>query len=114
MVALRHGIPWAGLAAAPIAWAANHQLSYMIVPWVCASGINIIPLIALVFAALAAGGAFISWGSLQAPQEIVAEPHAGGHPRRMLAAVSILFALLLTLLLLIQGAAALVIDACGR
>jgi len=114
MVAFRHRIPWAGLAAAPIAWAANHQLSYMIVPWVCASGINIIPLIALVFAALAAGGAFISWGSLQAPQEIVAEPHAGGHPRRMLAAVSILFALLLTLLLLIQGAAALVIDACGR
>ena len=114
MIPLRPSIPWAGLAAAPTAWAANHQLTYMIVPWVCASGVNIIPLIALVFAALAAGGAFISWGSLQAPQEIVAEPHAGGHPRRMLAAISILFALLLTLLLLIQGAAALVIDACGR
>ena len=114
MVVFRHRIPWAGLAAGPIAWAVNQQLNYMIVPWVCSSGINLIPLLALVFAALAAAGAFISWGSLHAPEEIVAEPHAGGHPRRMLAAISILFALLLTLLLLIQGAAALVIDACGR
>ena len=114
MIALPHRLPWAGLAAAPTAWVANHQLTYMIVPWVCASGINLIPLVALVFAALAAAGAFVSWGSLHAPEEIVAEPHAGGHPRRMLAAVSILFALLLTLLILIQGAAALVLDACAR
>ena len=107
-------VPWAGLAAGPVAWAVNHQLSYMIVPWVCAGGVNLIPVLALLFAALAAAGAFISWGSLGGMEEVVAENHAGGHPRRMLAAVSILFALLLMLVILIQGAAALVIDACAR
>ena len=114
MSVLPHRVPWAGLAAGPVAWAVNHQLTYMVVPWVCAGGVNLIPLLALLFAALAAAGAFISWGSLGAAEEVVAESHAGGHPRRMLAAVSILLASLLTLLLLIQGAAALVIDACAR
>jgi len=111
MYAVRHGIPWAGLAAAPTAWAVNQQLNYMIVPWVCANGTNVIPFISLALAALALGGGFLSWSAYRSAG--IAEQHAGGHPRKMLAGVSVLLALLLALTILVQGAAALILDPCA-
>ncbi len=114
MIAHRHRVPWAGLAAGPAAWAVNQQLTYMIVPWVCASGINLIPVLALVFGAVAAAGAFLSWTTVGTAKHLVAESHRGGHPRRLLAGVSVCLALLLALVILIQGAAALILNACAR
>ena len=111
MGAYRHGVPWAGLAAAPTAWAVNQQLNYMIVPWVCANGINLIPFISLILAGLALAGGFLSWSAYRSAG--IAEHHSGGHPRKMLAGISILIALLLALTILMQGTAALILDPCA-
>jgi hypothetical protein len=111
MYAVRHGVPWAGLAAAPTAWAVNQQLNYMIVPWVCADGVNLIPFISLLLAALALGGGYLSWSAYRSGG--IGEQHSGGHPRKMLAGISILLALLLALTILMQGAAALILDPCA-
>lgn len=109
------GVPWAGLAAGPGAWAVNTQTNYALVPWICASKINLVPIVAVVLALLALAGAFLSWRSWQASGG--SERHwssMDGQPRNFLAGVGTLAGLLFALVILTQGAAAFVLQGCER
>jgi hypothetical protein len=112
MVAARitAGIPWAGLAAGPAAWAVATQLNYALVPWACARGAAwlVVPGLALLLALAAAGGALLS---LRARRS-TAGGAGDGQPHHFLATVSALAAALFTLLILLQGAAGLVFSGC--
>jgi hypothetical protein len=108
------GLPWAGIFAGPAAWAVNTQLGYALVPWVCASKANVIAPLAAIMALVALGGAWASWLGMPGAELDSGGSHAGGEPRGMLAAVGVASGLLFALLILAQGAAGLVLDACVR
>ena len=108
------GAPWAGLFAGPGAWAANTQLGYSLVPWVCAHETNLIPPIALAMALVALAGAALSWLSLSPAEMDSGGSPAGGEPRSMLAGIGVASGLLFALLILTQGAAGLVFNGCER
>lgn len=53
---------WFGVLAGPAAWALNQMVSYLFVPWACASGTRImLHLVALAALLLALIGAAIAW-----------------------------------------------------
>jgi hypothetical protein len=107
------GISWAGLAAGPTAWAVNLQANYAAVPWICAHRVNFIPVVALVLACVAAGGALLSWRHWRvAPAGD--QDGVGGTPSHLVAGLSGLLGLLFALVILTQGAAALVLTGCER
>jgi hypothetical protein len=108
------GLSWAGIFAGPTAWAVNTQLGYALVPWVCASEVNIIPLLAVIMALLALAGAWVSWLAMPRAELDSGGSHAGGEPRGMLAGVGVASGLLFALLILMQGAAGVVFDGCER
>src|SRR5215213_10631408 len=54
-------VPSAGIFVGPVAWATNQQLNYMLVPWICAHQIRLVPVIALVLAMVSLVGAYVSW-----------------------------------------------------
>jgi hypothetical protein len=107
---LDKGVPAAGVFAGPIAWLANTQLNYALVPWVCAHQIHVIPAVAFCLAALSLAGAFLSW---RAWAPAVRTPGDGG-PRPWLAGIGLLVSLLFTLVILVQGSAGLVFHGCER
>ncbi len=109
-----HGAPGAGLVAGIGAVVLNQSVNYVLVPWICATQINPVPVIAIALAATALFGALLSWRALTAAGPSLAETHAGGHPHAFLAGISILFALLCAALVLTQGAAGLVFNGCER
>ena len=107
---------WAGIFAGPGAWAMSTQASYALVPWICAHKINLVPVLALVFAAIALFGAFLSWRSWKGPAVEESEVHAGvmEAPRPFLGAIGALLGVLFALVILTQGAAGLVLNGCER
>jgi hypothetical protein len=107
-------VPWAGLVAGPTAWAINTQLGYSLVPWICASKVNLVPPLALAFAVAAAFGGLLSWSSLDWSEADSGARHGGGRPRQLLAGVGVLAAMLFTAVILTQGAAGLVLHGCER
>ena len=107
-------VPWAGLVAGPTAWAINTQLGYSLVPWICASQVNLVPPLALAFALTAAVGGVLSWSSLDGSEANSADGHGGGRPRQLLAGVGVLAAMLFAAVILTQGAAGLVLHGCER
>ena len=107
------GVSWAGLAAGPGAWAVNLQANYAAVPWICAHRVNFIPVVALVLALVAAAGALLSWRHWRvAPSG--EHDGVGGTPSHLLAGMSVLMGVLFGLVILTQGAAALVLTGCER
>jgi hypothetical protein len=104
------GIPWAGLAAGPAAWAVATQLNYALVPWACSRGAAwlLIPALALLLAFAAVGGGLLSLRARQG----TAGGGGGGQPRHFLAMIGALAAALFALLILLQGAAGLVFSGC--
>jgi len=113
---IKERLPWAGLAAGPGAWMVSTQANYVLVPWVCAHTRLVIPVLALVLALVALAGAWISWCSwsghaiAQSEFEAAARPQ----PRPFLAAIGALMGVLFALVILTQGAAALVLSGCER
>ena len=104
----------AGIWLGPGAWLANTQLNYALVPWACAHG-NVAPLVALAMALVATTGGVLSWRALAAlPARRSLEDSDSGQPRRMLAALGVALAALFGLVIVLQGAAALVLDGCLR
>ena len=108
-------LPWSGLAFGAAAWAVSTQLNYALVPWVCATGINVVPAVALALALLAAAGGALSWhawrklakaGSLERPE--------AGFPHRLGAAVGMSAAALFTLVILLHASAGLFFSGCER
>jgi hypothetical protein len=115
MSATRTGVSWAGLFAGPGAWAVSTQANYAATPWVCAHKVNFIPVLALVLAAVALAGAFLSWRAWGTAGGSRASGEASdGRPVVFLAAIGILMGVLFALVILTQGAAALILDGCER
>ena len=54
------GVPSAGIYAGPAAWLIDTQANYALVPWVCATQIQIIPVVAIPLAAVSLLAAFLS------------------------------------------------------
>jgi hypothetical protein len=108
--------PWAGLWAGPCAWAVSTQLNYAITPWVCAHKIPLVPIFALVLAAIALGGAFLSWRAWNSPAADATEVRAGilEAPRQLLAVGGVLVGAFFALVILVHGAAGLVLNGCER
>lgn len=111
---MSQGYPGAGLVAGIAAVIVNQGAGYAMVPWICASRINPVPLLAVLCAAVALLGALISWRALDSGRQSIPDSHAGGHPHDFLAGVSIFFATLCAAVVLTQGAAGLVFDGCER
>ena len=108
--------PWAGLWGGPCAWAVSTQLNYAITPWVCAHKIPLVPIFALVLAAIALTGAFLSWRAWNSPAADATEVRAGilEAPRQLLAVGGVLVGAFFALVILVHGAAGLVLNGCER
>lgn len=111
--ALVQRTPAAGIVAGIIAVLFNQGVGYALVPWICASQINPVPVLAIATAAVALLGSFLSWRTLPG-RTSAAESHAGGRPLEFLAGVAVLFGFLCAALVLTQGAAGLVFNGCER
>jgi hypothetical protein len=112
---MRTGIPSAGIFAGPAAWLVNTQANYALVPWICAHQMPIVPAIAIVMALLSLAGGFISWRAYdRAAVTPPPDSSAAGRPHRFTAIVGIGISLLFALVILTQGAAALVLHGCER
>ena len=107
---------WAGIYAGPGAWAVSTQANYALVPWVCANKVNLIPVVALVLAAVALAGAFLSWRSWRSAAVERSEIGAGivEAPRPFLGVLGTLVGILFALVIITQGAAGLVLNGCER
>ena len=55
------GVPSAGIFAGPVAWLIDTQANYALVPWICATQIQLVPLVAAVMLAVSLFGGFLSW-----------------------------------------------------
>ncbi|HWK65060.1 MAG TPA: hypothetical protein VNS34_08980 [Rhizobiaceae bacterium] len=110
---LRTGVSWAGLLAGPLAWALSTQLNYALVSWQCAHELPVIPLVALALVLICLAGGVLSWRALRLGGASFRPDRTIG-TERFLALIGILSALLFGLVVLMQGAASLVLDSCIR
>lgn len=110
-----NGLSWAGLVLGTIAVAFNTQAGYYLVAAYCAEARLIVLSSAIASLAVALIGfllSFPAWYSWSAPR--INETPATAAPRGMLAGVSVLAALLFSLVIVLQGAAGLIIHGCQR
>lgn len=114
-MAKRGMVPWAGLAAGPAAWAINTQLSYALLPWTCAHGFNVIAPAAVFLLSVAISGALLSrraWLTL--PSHGSVDATDSHQPHKMVAGIGVALGTLFALVILMQGAASLVLSGCVR
>ena len=112
---IRSGVPSAGLYAGPLAWMVNTQANYSLVPWVCASKVQLVPVVALVLFLVSLAGAYLSWRAWRTTPSMPEMDNAGtGRPHRLLAGVGTLMSGLFCLVILLQGAAGFVLQGCER
>ena len=112
----RNGISWAGLALGAAAVAFNTQAGYSFVSANCPDARAIVLSTAIVSLAVVLIGGFLSapaWFVVSAPPRIDEAPERAA-PRAMLAGVGVLAALLFSLVIVLQGAAALIVQSCQR
>jgi ABC-type transporter Mla maintaining outer membrane lipid asymmetry permease subunit MlaE len=110
-----HGKSWAGLAAGPTCWAIDTQLNYALVPWFCAKGLNIVPIIAAVLVVISLGGALASWfawGRHEGPGWHI--PEQDGHPHHLLCGIGVAAGVLFAMVIAMQGTAGLILSPCLR
>jgi hypothetical protein len=113
MRALRSGTSWAGLLSGPSAWAVSTQLNYSLVPLQCDDNITIVLPIALVLALLSLTGGMLSWRARRRGGASFKQERTRG-TETFVADISILAAALFALVILMQGAASLILDGCLR
>lgn len=111
MQAIRNGIPWAGLAAGPAAWAVSFELNYSIAHWQCAANSHPAPWFSLIGIVVALTGAFLSWRAWGNHDHGLGPPMAA-HARRFLAGASLGVSALFALVILLQLMAGLVFGGC--
>jgi len=109
------GVPSAGLFAGAAAWLVSTQLNYALVTWICANGMSwIVPATAAVLTAMSLAGGFLSWRAWGVADLSSAEDSTNAQPRRLLAGIGMLSAVLFALVIALQGSAALVLHGCER
>ena len=102
-----------GFFAGPAAWAAHQQIGYMLVRAGCLSGVLWVPVLTLIAMAVTLAGGYLSWMPWRHSEESEAKSDAM-RTHRFLALLSVLFALLFALAILLQGVATLFLNACQR
>ena len=112
---LHRGLPSAGLYAGPVAWFVSQQARYSLVPWVCANKLPLIHPVTPGASLIALLGAYLSWRALAtAGAEPEPDSSGAGRPHRFVVVMGIGLALLFTLVIALQGAAAFVLEGCER
>jgi hypothetical protein len=114
-VFLTHGAPWTGLVCGPVSWMLNTQVNYSLVEWSCAAGWNPVPGIAGFFIVISLAGAAISgfaWPRFDGPG--IRIPEQDGHPHRLLCGIGVAAGVLFAIVIAMQGAAGLIVEACQR
>jgi hypothetical protein len=116
MLRLRQGLVWTGLMSGPFAWALATQLGYSLGSFACGKQvIGIVPT-AIVCLLIALAGMALSWRELrvQARARANADSAHSEQAQIFLAAMGVGMCALFALVILWQGAAALVFDGCER
>jgi hypothetical protein len=113
MRAVRTGMSWAGLLAGPVAWGASTQANYSLVYWQCTHRSPVIPILALCFLAVAAGGGLLSWRAWQRGGASF-KPERELSTERFVSALGMMVAALFALIIIMQLAASLILDECIR
>jgi hypothetical protein len=91
------------------------QLNYALVPRLCAASMGwLVPCIALLLIALSLLGGFFSWRVWTHVEPTPVPDSTLARPRRLLAGVSILAAVLFALVIASQGSAGLILQGCER
>jgi hypothetical protein len=113
---LRQGIGWLwfGLLTAPLAFLLNLLLSYMLVPWACATSqhvmLHLVPLGALL---LAAGGGISAWDNWQRMRQVQPSEAGGVLPRsRFMAVIGLLSSGLFILVIMAQWLPHFILSPC--
>lgn len=115
MSTMRNGISWAGLAFGAAAVAFNTQVGYSLVSANCGEATRIVVFTAMISSALAVVGGSLSapaWLARSAPG--IDETPERAASRGMIAGVGMLAALLFSLVIVLQGAAGLIVQGCQR
>ncbi len=112
---LTRGLPSAGIYAGPTAWLISTQANYSLVPWVCASQIHIIPVVAVAMAGVSLLGGFLSWrGYVTATPTPHPDSTGAGRPHRFVALIGVGIALLFATIIIVHGIAGMVFHGCER
>jgi hypothetical protein len=111
MRALANGTSWAGLFSGPAAWAISTQGNYSLVPWECGQRISVVPYTALALAVLALVGGVLSWRAWKKGGAAFKDGRQAT-TERFVASISMMAACLFAAVILLQGAAALILDGC--
>jgi hypothetical protein len=109
--AIRNGVPWAGLAAGPGAWAVSTQFGYSIASWQCTAKIYPSPWFSALSILIALAGAALSWRAVSDPDHGISPPETM-RTRRFLAGASAGIGVLFALVMLMQMAAGLIFGGC--
>jgi hypothetical protein len=109
------GLPSAGIFSGPAAWFLNTQISYALVPWICAHQIRLVPLVALGTMLVSLAGGLLSWLAFRRSSVAPELDSAGaGRPHRFTAIMGMSMAALFTAVILVQGSAGFVFHGCER
>jgi uncharacterized membrane protein len=107
----RDGLPWAGLAAGAGAWALSTQMNYIFATVHCESLAWLREATAIACLVIAAVGIALTWPAWRRRHgDLLEEDVIGPHPRKLVAGVSILAAILFGLAILLQGAGLLILE----
>ena len=103
-----------GLLAGPVAWLVQLQVSYMLVPWVCARGGQVVlHLVALAMVAVAAAGLGLAWRAALAARRVVGGGGApGSEVRRFVAGCGVGLSLLFLLVIVASAIPNFILRAC--
>jgi hypothetical protein len=104
-VTIQHkAVHWTGVAAGPVAWATSTEFNYATAAWQCAHSINLTLPVGTVLSLVAVAGALISAWLLRAES-------GSGH---LLAGIGAGLNVLSAVIVLTQGLASVVVNACVR
>jgi hypothetical protein len=103
----------AGIWIGAFAWAVSTQLNYALVPWICASGVRVVPWTAAALALLSLAGTALSAMAFRdrAARLETGTPRAGT-PYQMLAVIGVLSGVLFALVIALQGTASFFLTGC--
>jgi hypothetical protein len=99
----------AGLFIAPAAWAFHQQVGYMLTPASCGVYVPVLTLASLL---IAAAGGFLSWRAWNPNESHPVQGNRSAGTQRFLSGISLALTGLFALTILLQGAAALIVDGC--